>query len=973
MLINRKILLLVVLIVLNHCAMGQPSIGIPTIRNYTHTDYNAAAEIWDTAQDRNGILYFANDDGLLSFDGSYWKIYQMPNRAAIKSVAIDSTGRIYCGGQDEVGYFFPDHDGILQFHSLKALLPKKAQQFADIWDIVLYKNEVFFRTIECIFELKGGTMKTYDAPGGWRLLTRAGTHLYAVDKDSGLLNFTGHEWVNCCETTNTKALGVTGITSYQKDTLLVATQKNGLYLLAGTSLKKKPTDIDDILFREMITCAQRLPDNHFAIGTMSKGLFIIDQKGKLVEHFSTGEGLQNNNIHSILIDNDENLWLGLENGIDFVNYNTSVMHISPGRENKTKSNSAIVFKNKLFIGTSNGLFSIPVSQGTDISRINGNFSQIENTKGQVWSLQQVGDKLLIGHQDGAMVLNGDRAEAITSGQGAWMFLPMPESPNIIASIYTGLQLLKTSGNNILNEGKIEGIYESLSAIAKDKDNNIVWASHPYRGIYKIVLSPDRKKIVACTQYTDKNGLPSVLNNRVYFLKNNLIAGTEKGVYEYSPKKNRFVKSPFFNKIIGNNAVQYLTDDQYGNIWFISNERTGVIDFSKPRPGKSYSVVYFPELAGPAIKGSAFIYPFDKENIFVASNSGLFHLNYKDYVSKAGQLKVLLTTVKTIAEKDSLIFGGYFMNGQHIAGIQSTKHIPAVTNHWNSFHFEYSSTLFAQKNNEEFSYMLTGFDKGWSKWSAKTEKDYTNLSYGTYTFMVKTRNNLGNASAPVSFTFTVKPGWYQTSWAYFYYALLIIIIIVWAARAQHKKFTMQQKNHRDEQKRLRYLHSLEIDRNEKQIIALKNSNLETELNYKNKELATLTMNLVDRGRLLLNIKDELTTLTKKLNIPDANYHFRSVFKLLNSADKNEDDWNQFSMYFDQVHNNFLSTMKAKFPNLSPTDLKLCAYLRLNLTSKEIAQLLNISLKGVEISRYRVRKKLNLSTDVHLYDFLIEVTN
>jgi DNA-binding CsgD family transcriptional regulator len=198
-------------------------------------------------------------------------------------------------------------------------------------------------------------------------------------------------------------------------------------------------------------------------------------------------------------------------------------------------------------------------------------------------------------------------------------------------------------------------------------------------------------------------------------------------------------------------------------------------------------------------------------------------------------------------------------------------------------------------------------------------------------------------------------------------------ITWAASAQHKKFREHQKRHEDEQKRLQYLHSLELDRNEKEIIALKNENLETEINYKNKELASLTMHLVDRGRLLLNIKDELMALTKKLNIPDPAYQFRSVFKLLSDTDKNSDDWDHFAIYFDQVHNNFLSTMKTKFPGLSSTDLKLCAYLRLNLTSKEIAQLLNISLKGVEISRYRVRKKLNLSTDVHLYDFLIEITN
>jgi DNA-binding CsgD family transcriptional regulator len=342
------------------------------------------------------------------------------------------------------------------------------------------------------------------------------------------------------------------------------------------------------------------------------------------------------------------------------------------------------------------------------------------------------------------------------------------------------------------------------------------------------------------------------------------------------------------------------------------------------------------------------------------------------VQSENRLRVLLTSVKAIAEKDSLIFGGYFTNKSQVAAAQNTEQVTTLTKHWNSFHFEYSSTLFAQKSNEEFSYKLTGFDENWSKWSVKTEKDYTNLPYGKYTFSVRVRNNLGNASAPVTYTFMVEPAWYQTIWAYLIYCVITVWVFYSALKLQRKRFEVHQKKHEEEQKRLSYLHSLELDRSEKEIIALKNENLETELGYKNKELATITMHLVDRGRLLLNIKEELQKLIKKMNIPDLQYQFRSVFKLLSDTEKSDDDWKNFAIYFDQVHNNFLSILKTKFPSLSATDLKLCAYLRLNLTSKEIAQLLNISLKGVEISRYRVRKKLNLSTDINLYDFLINIT-
>jgi DNA-binding CsgD family transcriptional regulator len=219
---------------------------------------------------------------------------------------------------------------------------------------------------------------------------------------------------------------------------------------------------------------------------------------------------------------------------------------------------------------------------------------------------------------------------------------------------------------------------------------------------------------------------------------------------------------------------------------------------------------------------------------------------------------------------------------------------------------------------------------------------------------------------------VNPAWYQSIWAYIFYTLLLVAAVGGLMRWQQYRFEQHTDKMEKEQERLSYLHSLELDRKEKGLIALQNEKLEAALQFKNKELATVTMHLVERGGLLSNIKEELIAVIKKVNISHLSYEFKTVFRMLTPTEKTEEEWGRFSLYFDEVHNNFLTTLKAKYPTLSPTDLKLCAYLRLNLSSKEIAQLLNISLKGVEISRYRVRKKFQLKPEVNLYDFLIEVT-
>ncbi|TWI98664.1 regulatory LuxR family protein [Mucilaginibacter frigoritolerans] len=969
---NKIIFLIGSFLFVVHIAVAQTTIGIPSIKNYSNADYNAATQIYDVKQDKNGILYFADNDGLLTFDGSYWKLYPMPNHTAIKALAVDSSGKIYAGGQDEVGYFYPNQNGVLKFHSIRLLLPVQAQQFADIWDIVILDNQVFFRTIEAIFQYKNNHMIVFDAPGGWRLLTKAGSSIFAEDKVEGLLRFNNGKWISQLDKTNTAAMHITGVLDYNKNTLLLTTFTNGLFLLNGQTLTKMPLQHESILNNDLVNCASKIDSNQYAIGTASNGLLIIDDKGQLIQKISNAEGLQNSNVHRVLSDQDKNLWLALENGTSFINYNTSIKHIYPVKENQTVSTAIRIFNKSLYIGTSNGLYSAPLDLSkNDVSYCNSIFSEVANTKGQTWSLTETNHQLLLGHQSGAFFINGNNAIPIMTKQGAWAFQPIPATQDIIAGTYTGIELLKQEGNTFTDAGKINDLYESLNNIAADSQNNI-WASHPYRGIFKIQLSADRKTIIRYTKYTKYDGLPSTLNNQVYFIKNKLLVATEKGVYEYNAATNKFRPNAFFSPIFNGSPVEFMTADSMGNIWFVNNQRVGVIDFSKANTQKPYTVIYFPELTGQTVKGNEFIYPYNNENIFIGSNNGVFHLNYSRYTQSITQLKVVLSTVKAIAEKDSLLFGGYFLSDNQIATEQNLKQIISLPNRFNSFHFEYSSNLYAQKSNVEFSYKLIGFDKHWSAWSSKTEKDYTNLPYGIYRFSLMARNNLGNESKPVNYTFIVTPAWYQSAWIYLLYLVIGVLLIELIIRWQKRRFAMHQKKHEEEQARLSYLHSLELDRNEKEIIALRNQNLETELQFKNKELATITMHLVERGGILINIKQAIIALINKTKIPDLAHEFRSVFRILDEIEKNADDWNHFAIYFDQVHNNFLTTLKNKFPSLSPTDLKLCAYLRLNLSSKEIAQLMNISLKGVEISRYRIRKKLNLSTDINLYDFLIEAT-
>jgi DNA-binding CsgD family transcriptional regulator len=295
----------------------------------------------------------------------------------------------------------------------------------------------------------------------------------------------------------------------------------------------------------------------------------------------------------------------------------------------------------------------------------------------------------------------------------------------------------------------------------------------------------------------------------------------------------------------------------------------------------------------------------------------------------------------------------------------------VASNWNSLHFEYSSPLYAAQNSVQYSYFLKGFDKDWSGWSKKTEKEYTNLPAGPYTFQVRSKSNRGNESVISSYSFTVLPPWYQTGWAYFIYALLFFAGIYLLYRWQRKVFLQQEKKHEEEQKRLQYLHQLELEKSEKEIVKLKNEKLEAEIDHKNTELASAAMHLVQKGELLGNIREELVRMKKGGNGNGSPEEFSKMLRILGEENKMDKDWEQFAVHFDKVHSDFLRILKTIYPGLSAHELKLCAYLRMNLSSKEIAQLENISVRGVEISRYRLRKKLKIPTETNLFDFLMEL--
>ncbi|PRY55165.1 regulatory LuxR family protein [Arcticibacter pallidicorallinus] len=936
------------------CASAQNPIGLPQIVNYDNLQYKAGIQNWAVDQDREGRVYFANNEGMLSFDGKHWRLYPLPNKTVVHAVKATDSGRIYVGAQDEIGYFEPDSHGILTFRSLKSFIPGSSRQFADVWNICQVGEMIFFRTTDKIFYLKDNAIKVFRTGSEWLFLGQGESGIFAQEKNKGLMIFRDGTWQIMSDDKIFKEDVITAVLDYKSGVQLVATLKHGLYLLSEGKLSRKETVLDGIFGASYIYSAIAVNKDWFAIGTTTSGCYIIDRAGRVVQQFSANEGLQANYVRNLLVDKGKNLWIALDDGLSMVAFNSAIKQIFPDAKKQISSYSARIFDKHLYVGASNGLFYLPLDMGIrDLSYSKGKFEEVGKLKGQVWGLTEINRKLLLAHEDGAFTVSKSLLSPLTGTQGTWLFEALSSvepSSHIMAGTYEGLQLLEYEAGRFPG-GKAVGPLEktSLRFMGYDGGSNTVWASHPYRGVFMLKLSSDFSRITSKKILTKDDGLPSTLGNYVFQVKNRIVVATKDGIYEYDDNKKRFQRSDFFYPYLKNTAVHYLKEDQAGNVWFVHEKKLGVIDFSTKR-GES-AVVYIPELTSRIVSGFEHVYPYDQQNIFVGSNKGIYHINFDKYRAQRNELNVLLAQVKVFGEKDSIVFGGY---GNYKGN--SPIELPY---HNNSVQFEFASTLFEQQNNIEFSYQLSGFDSQWSAWSTKAEKEYTNLPSGTYIFKVKARNNLGNQSAVLEYQIAISPAWYETWWFYLCSFLIVASLILLVIRRQ-------QKQHLKEQERLKYLHQLELEHNEREIVKLHNEKLTADVDYKNKELASITMHLVQRGKLLARIREELLQETKENN---NGTELKRVIRMLAEAEKSDSDWTQFARHFDQIHSNFLSRLKERFPDLSSNDLKLCAYLKMNMTSKEIAQLMSITIKAVEVSRYRLRKKLQIPSDVALFDYLL----
>lgn len=940
--------------------LGQNTIGLPDVVNYSKKAYGGGLQNWDITQDSSGIIYVANNEGLLSFDGRYWNLHPLPNRTIARSVMVGRDHKIFVGGQDELGFFQPDENGRLRYESLLSKIPGADRSFGDVWDIVQVNQDIWFRSAKRIFKYSGRAIASYPATSEWGFLGAAGGKLFAQDFETGLMMFENGAWRSLFPRATLPPDDViTGLHALEGGQWMVVYLKSGLFRSNGEGLTPMTNEDLRPIRSARIYATAALPDGRFALATNTDGLYIIDRNGKRIQHFGRKEGMQNDNVLSIRSDRNSNLWLGLDNGIDFIAYNSPIKRVDPTEGNAT-AYTALIQNGTLYIGTSNGTWMTELEALPDLSFSQRPFRRIENSNGQAWSLAEINNQVLLGHHEGMFRIQSGTALPIRSGLGYWNFRSMSATfptDRILTGNYQGLQFFDFNGDRFVPGETFFPFEESSRYVVIDGEQNI-WVSHPYHGVFRL-LNKTNDGDRTWKTYAENNGLPSRLNNHIFKVREQLLVGTEKGVYRYDAASDRFEPDPSYAQWLGDQSIRYLQEDALGNVWFIHEKTVGWIERSKSAP----QVMYLPELKKKLLSGFEFIYPYNEQNVLLAGEAGLYHVNLLKYRQQQEKLDVRVRAVRIGGQGDSLLFGGF--------GILDKNRSIIIDPNQRNIQFEFSAPPNTDPESLEYSYRLADYEDRWSEWTKRTEKEYTNLPPGKYRFEVKVRNNLGGESEASSFTFELLPPWYRTPLAWVIYLLIAGGLFTWRYRYQQRKFKKQQQLFEEEQRKMQYILELEKSKAEGELISIRSQNLETEIQFKNSELAASAMHLVKKGELISRLKSELNQLMRRVDVPAAQTEVKRMIKQLEEDELIDQEWDQFAKHFDKVHSDFVVQLKTKHPDISANEVKLCSFLRMNLSSKEIAQLLNISVRGVEISRYRLRKKLNLQSGENLFDYLIQL--
>ncbi|MBV7269407.1 LuxR C-terminal-related transcriptional regulator [Winogradskyella luteola] len=919
-----KIILPIFMLFVGLMSHGQE---LPPIETFTTSDYGAENQNWMISQDSRNFIYVANNSGLLEFNGYEWKTYPSPNNTILRAVKIIDDV-IYTGAYEEFGYWEHNEFGQLNYRSLIPKLDDEVLYDDQIWNIIEYDNRVVFQSGHRLFFYDNSTES-------FRSITSENIIYKVFNINNKLYYHVANEGIYILEQGKPKLLidddiiledRVINMFS-NKGSVVLLTRHSGLFQFKENKLQQWDVPSNPRLRSLNIFSSIQLKDGSLAIGTISNGLIKITENGEIEYEINQTKGLANNTVLSLFEDRDKNVWLGLDNGINCVNVNSPIKTFIDYNGVIGTVYTTLIFNNILYVGTNQGLFYRPLKADEDFKFING-------TAGQVWSLFSDNDRTLFcGHHLGTFLIQGGVAKKISPILGAWNFRTVPNHNNLLLQgNYDGLYILEKNKDVWRVRNKIEA-FKNSSRFFEINDLNQILVNHEYKGVYKIQLDSTLRHVTDAKRQSE---LELGKNSSLITYKDNIWYASGDGVFKYLKSKEEFVKDSILTKMVLSHKAVKVVVDQTDKLWLFSQDNISFIENDNLTNLPELHNVAIPSNLRKGVQGFENIQHINKRRYILGTSNGYLTINLSEVENKSSAYTIYLNAVKLKDLNNDTRF-------LHLGEMGDFKY------KYGTIIFSSSVPEYSRFTDVNYQYKLNGQTDRWSTWQKSPTMQFENLPYGDYSIDIRAKIENQLSDNVVNYQFTINRPWYISNLAILLYLLLLLGIGFLIHRAY--KFYYE-----------RILRHEQI-KNERQIIQVKNDKLSQDIDSKNRELATSTMSIVKKNELLRKIKKELKTSTDKKGV-------KSAIDLIDANLKNNKDWRFFKQAFNNVDKDFLDKIKTEHPDLTPNDLKFCAYLRLNLSSKEIAPLLNISTKSVETKRYRLRKRLNLSHDESLVNYILK---
>ncbi len=908
------------------------------VKNYFKQEYGGANQNWAVAQDSKGYMYFANNIGLLEFDGITWTLYPAPEGAIIRAVAVDQNNRIFSAGYRELGFWERNTMGRLKYHSLKNEVEANFTANEEFWNVIVTNGHVYFQSFSKVYIYDFQKFEILRPEGFINSISNGGDRIFVNIMNQGVYEISGNTIKPFLITNLLSHSEIRFALSINKINRLIGTANDGLMIWDGQKLSPWNPSQTEYFKKNIINRGCVTSDGKIIIGTILDGFSVFDQSGNLIHRFNKENGLQNNTVLGVISDMNRNIWVSLDKGIDFISLSPDPSYTIFERNEIGAVYTAAIYHDQFYLGTNQGLYhrtnSLP----------NEAFNLVPSTQGQVWDCKVIDDRLFVNHNKGTFVINGNQVHSISSASGGFSIIENPmKSNSLVQSTYSNLIFYKKQNTSWKIESILYPFNDLIRYLEIDHLGNF-WAGHMYRGIFRLKF--DGNDSLVYNRYFGQDVFGKDHGIHVFKIENRIVFTTGDKLFTFDDLRDTIVDYTSMNKKLDEyktaTRIVAAPDHYY---WFITNHSCGLfrIQNSEVLKIKEFPINLF---NNQLISGYENIVPLTAKKAILCLENGYALLN-ADTLNPASQISEKKPELRGISVSS---------NNEQLYDLPITDQEIAIHYNRNNIQLRYSFPFFSRYTIKYLLY-IEGLDLHWSDPMDRPVFSFKRIPVGHYKVKVKAVNSWGEYSSEHSFNLTILPPWYRSTLAYICYFILALTGL-YAFRRSIILRTRKKERRESEEK-------------ERELIQLRNENLQADLSFKSSELASSTMSIIKKNEFLMDMKEMLKTQKENLGTRYPDKYYDNLVQKIDDNMSSQDDWKVFEANFERAHELFMKTLKDKFNDLTPSDLRLCAFLRMNLSSKEIAPLLGISVRGVENHRYRLRKKLNLDGDSNLTDYIIRL--